>query len=215
MLQARDQVLEIAKENNSNIWTTCEGVWDFILTLDGDTGEKYFSVFLEQIDVQDMIDIENLQNFLSCDEFLTISPDISNLANRILENLIPQRVSQEAFYETLWEKIGDTSLLPNRSDQIAFLACLKIDPRIPYYQIGEGCTMGNEEYGKIVKKIKPDLNRAGFILFAPIRQKTQRASLLMELADGLQDEREKIVFWADVIARSRSISREKEPDKKG
>lgn len=208
MPNAREQILEVAKAHSETVWDICTEVWKFILRQKKDVRKEYFYDFLSQISFDDVVD-ENHQQLLS-DASAYLDKDIIDLVNRILENLIQQRVSDEVFYNNLWDKICDTTLLPDCSAQISFLMVLWLDPRIPYYQLGEGCIMDDEEYKKVIERIWPDLQKAFFVLFAPLPQKTQRASLLMELADGLQNEQEKIVFWADIIARLRSISQIRE-----
>lgn len=198
-------LLEIANTYNATIWDTCKETWHFILAQEQEVQEQYFSTFLREISLED-VGITNLQHYFSKEATSRIRNDINQLGNRIVENLVQQRIPEEMFYKSLWSKICDDTLLPDQTAQTAFLACLWIDPRIPYYQVEEGCTMDNDEFDRLREKIWPTLKKVYFILSIQLTQKTQRASLLMKLADEIEDEQERIVFWAYVIAVLRGNS---------
>lgn len=207
MAEIQKELLKVAKAHNDTLWNTCTEIWRFILLQEQDVQGNYFSTFLSQI-YQEDIGITDYQQFSSEEVLSRISDDIDQLGNRIVENLVQQKMTEEAFYENLWGKICDSALLSDQTAQIAFLARLWLDPRIPYYQVEEGCTMENDEFIRIRQKIWPTLKKAYFILSIPIPQKTQRASLLMKLSNEIGDEREQAVFWASVIARLRRGSRQ-------
>lgn len=84
-----------------------------------------------------------------------------------------------------------------------FLQTLWMDNRIPYYQLDEGCIMGNDQYRKIIDTIRPSLKKGTFILNANLKYKTERASLLLNIAKELGSEEEQIVFWAFLIDKLR------------
>ena len=90
--------------------------------------------------------------------------------------------------------------MQNELRQAIFLQCLWLDNRIPYYQLGEGRHIGNnEEFKRIYKEIEPSLNKGRYIINAKLQYKTQRASLLMEIADSLDTDEQRMVFWASII----------------
>lgn len=161
----------------------------------------YFKAFLTEISVRDMGE-ELPENFLGLDMIPQKDrQELLQLKNRMIFNLIQARVDEDVFYSTLWEKMMDPALISNIESRAAFLQYLWIDNRIPYYKLGEGCSMDNESYQAIVKRIQPSLNKAYFILNADLEYKTQRASLLLDVAGTLKDSQEQIVFWGVLIAR--------------
>lgn len=194
----KDALLECIRTHDDTAWNVCTAVWEFILSQKPEEGKIYFFIFLSQIFIEDL-DVENEDIFFSSDTLSQIGEDIDRLVNRIIVNLVRQRLSEESFYEHLWNKISDDTLIPDQKAQVAFLICLWIDPRIPYYQVGDGCSMENAEFTRIRNEVWPVIKKADFILSIPFAQRTQRASLIMELADKLKDERERAVFWACVI----------------
>lgn len=202
-------LLECIKAHNDTAWNTCSAIWELILSQKPDEMKIYFVIFLSQIFFED-VDAEDDNTFLSSEIFEQITEDIGRLANLVIANLVRNRLSEEEVYDNLWNKITDNTLLPDQKSQVAFLLCLWIDPRIPYYQVGEGCSMEGTEFVRIVDEIWPIVKRADFILAIPFSQKTQRASLVMELSDKLKDERERAVFWACIIAHLSENSRRPE-----
>ena len=196
----RDELLKTVQAHHDTIWNTCTEVWNYISAQKSECREKYFCVFLSQVNLEDIENID-IDHYFTKEAISLISNDIFQLENRIMENLIQQKMTEDEFYQNLWGKICDSTLLPNKKAQTAFLACLWLDFRIPYYQVGQGCRMESEEFVRLRDQILPAIKKANFILSIPMEQKTQRASLLMELADGIKDERERTVFWAFVISR--------------
>ena len=189
------ELVAVAKAHNSTLWDVGQSVWELICSKKN--SEDYFLCFLSKVDISS-IEVVNPKVFFE-NNGAAILLDINQLAMRIVSNMVQRKVKESFFYHCLWEKICDDTLLPDKVAQISFLICLWIDVRIPYYEIGEGCTMENDEFLEIRSCILPALKKARFILAAPISQKTQRASLIMELADSLEDERHKAVFWANVF----------------
>ena len=87
-------------------------------------------------------------------------------------------------------------MFPDEDEQIYFLFCLCKSNLIPYFQLDDGISMENDEYRDRLKKMSVLLKKADYIMYAPLEQKTQRASLLMDLAQQITDQRDKTVFWA-------------------
>lgn len=200
-----NQILNVARERNQTVWDTCQHVLEFILEQDESVRETFFSTFLAQVNIEDVADFEDGQESYFSEDALDHMKDIDDVANRIFEGLFREQVSKESFYEMLWKELCDSLIFHDRLEQAAFLEWLWVNPCIPYYYLGEGCKMSDEAFCETIKKILPEINQARFLLSAPLAQKTQRASLLIKLADGLCDESEKIVFWACVVSQSRVI----------
>ena len=192
----KDLLLECIRLHLNTAWDACEAIWEFILSQSLEEQKSYFSVFLSEIYIENL-NISDDDRFLSDDVRDRITEDIYSLANRIVANLVRQR-------------LPDETLLPDKQAQISFLMRLWLDPRIPYYQVGEGCTMDDDEFSRIRDAVWPAIKKALFILAIPFSQKTQRMSLIMELADGLKDDKEKAVFWAGIMSRLTESSRSSE-----
>ena len=200
MEQLPDGLLELIRANSSSVTQLCAAVRDALAGLPEPEGERWFTCFLRQIDASELeIPPDRRGVLLETEQ----ARDIARLSNQLLLNLIQGNPSEADFYHALWLKYCDGLLMPDGEAQSVFLQCLWMDLRIPYFhRSSEGCTMDDDEYREIYRKLKPEIiRRAQFYLSVRFRQKTQRASLLMDLADSLDSERERAVFWSYVITR--------------
>ena len=60
--------------------------------------------------------------------------------------------------------------------------------------------MENDEFERINSELSEAIKKARFIVYVGIQQRTQRASLLMDLAEEIQDPRQRSVFWSVVFS---------------
>lgn len=211
MPDKRKRLTACAKAHNDTIWEACEAVWALIMEQEAEERQAWFSVFLGEVYPEDIC-TKSVDDFFPLDVFSRINKEIGNLGLRVLDNLIRQKPSEADFYKSLWDKLCDGTLLPDREAQVAFLSWLWVDTRTPYYQIEGGCKMESGEFNRLRDEIWPFIKRALFILSAPLEQKTERASLLMKLADEIKDERARTVYWAYIIGGLRdSVQKSKEP----
>lgn len=193
------ELLDVVLLHKSDIGTVCKAVWEYILEKGPEQQKNTFVCFLQEVDFFD-VDLDDETPI----DFEKAEPEIKNIYNiekRIVEVLAENRPTEEVFYHSLWEKINDTILFPDIESQVTFLTSLWTDTRIPYYQLEDGCSMSNDEYQTIMLELRPLLKKANFIIDATFQQRTQRASLLLNLADTIEDKNKRIVFWAYIISR--------------
>lgn len=208
-----EELLDIARAERPSPLDTFLAVWRYICQSPEEERFEYFRLFLTDVGLDDIFGSGPQADYSSV--IGSITPDIRLLVTRVIENLLIQKLKEEDFYKKLYEKICDASLLPDEMAQTAYLAGIKLDPRIPYYYLDDGCTMSDEEYISIQKEILPYLSRAYYVLSYPFRQKTQVASHLMDIAEEISNKDEKTVYWANIIAILRKMqlasSQAKEP----
>ncbi len=194
-----DNLISAIQDNRESLWSACSAVWSLILDKDEEERERYFTFFLRDVDLFDMNIEDESQEKLNelQDSFLKVK----DLERRIIKSLISKNPTEENFYRHLWEKINDSLLFPNPTSQISFLACLWSDIRIPYFQLEEGLLMDNERYQAILEELSPYIKKVNFILSTDLKQRTQRASLLMKIAEEINDKENVTVFWAYILSR--------------
>lgn len=180
---------QLLSEPSENYEAICRAIWGFIMSREEEEREQYFTVLLSKIDLSTIVEETELFEDLPLQQN-------NGLIQNIIGNLAKQNMSEESFYHKLWEKIQDNILFPDEDEQIYFLFCLCKSNLIPYFQLDDGISMENDEYRDRLKKMSVLLKKADYIMYAPLEQKTQRASLLMDLAQQITDQRDKTVFWA-------------------
>ena len=203
MSETDEMILEAlrgtAEQHKRSPWEFCQEVWKLMQQKPESEQERSFRVFLQEIDLSILADSGD-GNLPQPDEDCFTEADA--IADKVLGNLLPKNPQEADFYHTLWEKLCDSLLFSDEAHQIAFLMRLWMDLRIPYFHRDSmGLEMDDAEFQVIFEKILPVLKKAQFLLVVRFRQKTQRTSLLIELANGLADDAERAVFWAFVISR--------------
>jgi len=174
----------------------CGDVCKFIFDAK-DEGEKkeIFKTFLQDIYYYDV-------NVAESDD----SQDDNEYAVAALKKALEKNCTEDEFYSFLWDKFKDETMLSDETERADFLATLWTNTRIPYFKLDESVivTMENDEYEKMLKKLSDERKKARFILSSDFEQKTQIASLLLSVSDGIDGNREaKAVFWADIISNLR------------
>ena len=193
-----DELISVIQRKNDTFRTACEAAWSLIREKSGQ--EQYLCFFLRDIDCFDInIADESKMDFNDDDPNFS---SVKDLERRIVHSLIGSNPSEEFFYHNICQKINDSLLFPDFSSQVSFLTCLWLDSRIPYFQLEEGCLMENEKYQAILEELSPLLKKANFILSTDLKQRTQRASLLMRIAEEINDKEKETVFWAYVLSRT-------------
>ena len=196
-----EELLDVIESNKSDIRVICGNVWSLVKDKPDREGKRVFTAFLRDLDLYD-VELENIQT-----EFEETDPKFESvraLEKRIVGSLIDLNPCEEDFYSQLWTKINDPILFPEQSSQVSFLTCLWSDACIPYYQLGEGCMMEDEQYRSLLEELSPYLKKANFILSTNLKQRTQRASLLMDIAEEIDEKEKKVAFWAYAISRASS-----------
>ena len=178
----------------------CSSVWQFILSKTENDRVDYLKIFLTGFKSAEDIAEKPSECFFGVEwKNKQEEAELTDLENRIVSNLIGSSMEESAFYAALCTKLSDDTLLSTLEDKAKFLALLWMDPRIPYYKLDKGRIMSNEEYRSIINKIQESINKGFFILSEELDYKTQRSSLLLDVANKLESDDERIVFWAVLL----------------
>ncbi len=193
----------IIEENLSSVVDVCGKLLEWIESRPEYTQLAYFECFLKEFDIVDL-DIEDYDSFLS--EIAQENADngennVRQLGYNVIRNLVKKNVPESEFYKELWRILHDETLIASEESKVFLFSQFWLDVRTPYFQLENGCTMDNEEFTKTIADMKNQLNKAYYILYAELPEKTQRTSLLMQVADEIPSERARAVFWAVVMDR--------------
>lgn len=203
--EIQDQILY-----SENIWQACETVLSFILSKSEDAQVQYFHVF-----IQENIIIEkarsNPKEFFDTSKYKNYISTNKSIVDNIVSALVRRKLTENAFYQSLWDRITTDDLFVDTNSKIAFIVNLNEDNRIPYYQISDGITMEEEEFDNISDNLTEKIQKAYFILNARLAQRTQVASLLDEIAETISDSKSRAVYWANILLiQSECLERELE-----
>ena len=184
-----------------------ESIWDFC--------GNYYKLYIngiddEQIGLENLIlllewngvsdesyDVRALYSKSDCDSAMK---EIAPVVSRIVDNLVSENPEEDTFYKAIFDKINDTTLLTSEIEITCALVQLVLNPKIPYYKLGDALKMDDKKYKEITSSITTEISKAIFILHYGYSQKTELASQLYYLTKGFEDEEKRIVLIANILS---------------
>lgn len=199
-----DSILQSAKGDLLNMsW------YVYTIIKDSDTPEKGLQYFYETYyDSIDSSEETILETHFSEDDSRCLKEQFGKLIDAMLENTQSRNLLEEEFYAELWNQVINCSFFPT-DDQRAFaLYYIWIDKRIPYYHLADGKHMSNEIYRQYTAELSNEIKKMLYILnTSTLSQKTERASLLLEILEGIDLEDKKVVFLSQLISELNTKNR--------
>lgn len=152
--------------------------------------EFVFQCYLESDQMDDELKkIVSDTNWQSC----------RRITAQIIAHLSKQNNPKEVFYRDLWLMLLSPCYANDDERSFALLAmCRNI--RLPYHYLGEGCKLTDEEYHHVtLKNIDKVVHGCQIVINREGKQKTEIASLILELLDTLEDKLDRTVVLAQII----------------
>lgn len=119
------------------------------------------------------------------------------LSDEMLISLVSKNLKEDVFYSELWNIVINPFF--NTSNAQAFVMFnMLMDNQIPYYYSEDGTKMADEKFKQLSKKLFNEIAKARFILSREFDQRTQRASIIIEILNKLEKE-EQIVLMAHIF----------------
>lgn len=159
-----------------------------------------FSYFCEQSYAVDSPEGTEVETYFTATQIQTLQKEFDSLLDGILNKLLSKHLDKSDFYRELWKNIESDVLFDEEEQKIYALYRIWIDGRIPYFQIGDGVKMSNEEFRKSIEAVENLIHEIAFILNCKFEQKTERSSLLIDVLNRCKDEKEKAVVLAYIIS---------------
>lgn len=191
------------EENKRCLYDICKACMNWLME-DTDTAQEGFRFFLTELQFPRYAEDE------ISDELFDVAEDeidsdtqnrLDEMECQIVKELIFQNVSEDIFYKEVWKRLSDTLLVSDEYQRAYFLYRLWMDLRIPYYQLGLGTIIDSETYAQCVKRVEIPYKKMLFAMNAGYPKKTQKVSVIMEIADEIQGRDERIVFWSLTLGR--------------
>ncbi|MBP3195664.1 MAG: hypothetical protein J6N21_01490 [Butyrivibrio sp.] len=115
---------------------------------------------------------------------------------------------QEAFYQQIYNEFfcSDLFKLSDMEYGIILFFLSRSVRGLPYYQAVDTVKMSDEQFSETADAIRPELNKAYYMLDDRFDSLTEEASQLYNISEKIEDKNKVIVFWASVIGRIRKTS---------
>ena len=101
------------------------------------------------------------------------------IVNSFIDFHTDQQYDTDKFYQNMWETIQNDVFFPNKAAKVFAFYYIMIDRRIPYFELQQGYQMTNSAFRELRKKHYEVLQKIRYISAIKIRQKTERASLIL------------------------------------
>lgn len=156
--------------------------------------------FLENADYIDSSEEKEVEAYFTAQQLKSLEKQYSDLVDAIINKLTLCHYKKEKFYEEVWEKVLNSDMLfDSKNVKIYALGRIWSDARIPYFWVKDGLKMSNEEFIAIIERKKELLQEANFILNCKYEQKTETGSLLLNILERCDDNKEKAVVMAGIL----------------
>lgn len=159
-----------------------------------------FAYFCEHSYVDDNPDGQEVEAFFTAAQIQTLQKTFDDLLDGILNKLISKHLEKPDFYCELWKNIESDVLFEEEEQKMYALYRIWIDGRIPYFKIGDGLMMSDEEFKEIIDGAESLLRETAFILNCKFEQKTERSSVLLDVLNRCKDNKERAVVLAYIIS---------------
>ncbi len=107
--------------------------------------------------------------------------------------------NREKYYKELWGCLLNNYLFDDEKLKVFALYYIVIDTRTPYFNVGHGIRMDSEEFQAIDQNIIEAYREFLFISALDLRQRTERASLVLNVFEKLQRRDERILLIARIL----------------
>lgn len=132
------------------------------------------------------------------DEFESIYGDTINaLLNSTIKKCNLNLIPKEDFYTSLWSVLSAN--FPGEKEKAFAFYYTLIDATIPYQYLGKPISMSNERFEEIVEKNEANIDKVKYIVKCGYTQRTERASLLLNCLDQIEDFESRTVVLAQAI----------------
>lgn len=144
------------------------------------------------------IQIKEYFSEIEFQEYESIYGDtVKGLLNTNIKKCNLGLIAVQDFYKTLWESY--CSIFQTDKDR-AFAFCYTVCSKaIPFQYLGKPLSMSNELFRTLIEKNKESIDKIKYIARSGYSQKTERASLLLNCINEIEDFDSKVVVLSQAL----------------
>lgn len=170
---------EFLSTANGSAFNVCAQIYDIISSADSELQSKLFkeaAILYEDIESDESKDAP-ISPYESQEE--SLKEHYGQIVNSFIDFHTNQQYDTEEFYQNMWATIQNEVFFPTEAGKVFSFYYVLIDKRIPYFELQQGYQMSNSAFRELRKKHWEVLQKVRYILAVRTRQKTERASLLL------------------------------------
>ena len=178
----------------------------FLFLKENEQAKQNFQLLLEN---WDEIDSDNSTTvkmaYFPENDYQSCLNGIRPVIGHILSNLVEKNSTSETFHSDLWDTINNVNLFGSDLEKICALLFVVMSPQIPYFQMHDALRMDDDEYRNISQLVERQYKKAVFALNRGYEQRTEVASQIMACLNEINDEKQQIVYMANIIGYFRFV----------
>ena len=133
------------------------------------------------------------------EEYTRLVNDYSGTIERIVDNMIEEKLPEEEFYKKLWLLISEDTVFTQDKDKICAIICLISNEKIPYYKLDDIQKIDESEFDALVDVYIESILKINFIVKTNREHLTDLSYRIIKLLDGIEDEKAKTVVLSQAF----------------
>lgn len=163
--------------------------------------EDLLSALEAEEKVSEKFDSEELRTnaLLNVSDISFYMNEYSKLVEGFIDYYSTQGYDEIEYYTTIWSAFSKVISGVSNSEKGIILFLFLRDQRTPYYNLGKGRRMSNEQFDAISARLNKQIDHLLFAFSLNDGQKTELASRVLTILDRIELQEDRLVFMCHLI----------------
>ena len=192
----KQDLYELIKHFDGKVYDLCYKIID-----ESDDLEKDFQYLCENLLELPQEKEVTIKTYISEEEYEFIRKIYDGRIEGILSEIINKVnygiLKQDQFYSELYQKL--TQNFTNKKELAVAFERVVADTRIPFIYLGKPLSMKQKDYAEGIKRNEENIKKIIYILKTNYSQKTEEASMVLNLLESIEDYTDRVIVMAQII----------------
>ena len=192
----KQDLYELIKHFDGKVYDLC-----YKIINESDDLEKDFQYLCENLLELPQEKEVTIKTYISEEEYELIRKIYDGRIEGILSEIINKVnygiLKQDQFYSELYQKL--TQNFTNQKELAVAFERVVADTRIPFIYLGKPLSMKQKDYAEGIKRNEENIKKIIYILKTNYSQKTEEASMALNLLESIEDYTDRVIVMAQII----------------
>ena len=192
----KQDLYELIKHFDGKVYDLC-----YKIINESDDLEKDFQYLCENLLELPQEKEVTIKTYISEEEYEFIRKIYDGRIEGILSEIINKVnygiLKQDQFYSELYQKL--TQNFTNKKELAVAFERVVADTRIPFIYLGKPLSMKQKDYAEGIKRNEENIKKIIYILKTNYSQKTEEASMVLNLLESIEDYTDRVIVMAQII----------------
>lgn len=192
----KQDLYELIKHFDGKVYDLC-----YKIINESDDLEKDFQYLCENLLELPQEKEVTIKTYISEEEYEFIRKIYDGRIEGILSEIINKVnygiLKQDQFYSELYQKL--TQNFTNKKELAVAFERVVADTRIPFIYLGKPLSMKQKDYAEGIKRNEENIKKIIYILKTNYSQKTEEASMALNLLESIEDYTDRVIVMAQII----------------